>query len=41
MLHDAFPVTRHREWEGILNEPDDWQRRRKLEAWLDRGHGEC
>src|SRR5437867_8856638 len=41
MLHDAFPVTRRREWEGILNESDDSQRRRKLEAWLDRGHGEC
>ena len=41
MLHDAFPVTRRREWEGILNEPEDSQRRRKLEAWLDRGHGEC
>jgi len=41
MLHDAFPITRHREWEGILNEPDDSQRRRKLEAWLDRGHGQC
>lgn len=41
MLHDSFPVTRHREWEGLLNEPDESQRRRKLEAWLDRGHGEC
>src|SRR5258706_10573603 len=41
MLHDAFPVTRRPEWEGILTEPDDSQRRRKLEAWLDRGHGEC
>src|SRR6266851_5262724 len=41
MLHDAFPVTRHREWESILNEPDDSLRRRKLEAWLDRGQGEC
>jgi putative DNA methylase len=41
MLHDAFPVTRRPEWEGILKEPDDSQRRRKLEAWLDRGHGEC
>src|SRR5882672_2563296 len=41
MLHDAFPATRRREWEGILNEPEDSQRRRKLEAWLDRGHGEC
>lgn len=41
MLHDAFPATRRSEWEGILNEPKDSQRRRKLETWLDRGHGEC
>src|SRR5438046_9352462 len=41
MLHDVFPVTRRPEWEGILNEPDDSERRRKLEAWLDRGHGQC
>ena len=41
MLRDSFPVTRRREWEGFLNEPDESQRRRKLEAWLDRGHGEC
>src|SRR6266705_2077897 len=36
MLHDAFPVTRRKEWEGILNEPEYSERRRKLEAWLDR-----
>lgn len=41
VLHDSFPATRRREWEGILNEPDESQRRRKLEAWLDRCHGEC
>lgn len=41
MLQDAFPVTRRQEWAGILDEPDESQRRRKLEAWLDRGHGEC
>ena len=41
MLHDAFPVTRRREWEGLLHEQEESQRRRKLEAWLDRGHGEC
>ena len=41
MLHDSFPVTRRPDWEGILNEPDESLRRRKLEAWLDRGHGEC
>lgn len=41
MLFDAFPVARRQEWEGILNEPDESLRRRKLESWLDRGHGEC
>lgn len=41
MLHDSFPVMRRQEWEGIWNEPDESLRRRKLEAWLDRGHGEC
>jgi putative transposase len=41
MLDDAFPVWRRQEWEPILKEPDQSVRRRKLEAWLDRGHGEC
>jgi putative DNA methylase len=41
MLDDAFPVWRRPEWEPILKEPDQSVRRRKLEAWLDRGHGEC
>lgn len=41
MLQNSFPVARRAEWEGILNEPDESSRRRKLEAWLDRGHGEC
>jgi len=41
MLDDSFPVTRRTEWEPYLNEPDTSARRRKLEAWLDRGHGEC
>ena len=40
-LHDSFPVTRHAEWEMILREPDTSLKRRKIEAWLDRGHGEC
>ena len=40
-LHDSFPMTRHAEWETILREPDDSAKRRKLEGWLDRGHGEC
>lgn len=41
MLVDSFPVQRRPEWEPILQEPDESLRRRKLEAWLDRGHGEC
>jgi putative DNA methylase len=40
-LLDAFPVTRRAECEAILKEPDESVKRRKLEAWLDRGHGEC
>src|SRR5688500_2870093 len=40
-LYDAFPVARRPEWEAILKGPDDSAKRRKLEAWLDRGHGEC
>src|SRR5262249_32867350 len=41
MLHDSFPVTRRREWEPILKEPDSSKRRAKLEAWLDRARGAC
>jgi putative transposase len=40
-LHDSFPVMRCEEWERILGEPDTSVKRKKLEAWLDRGHGEC
>jgi putative DNA methylase len=40
-LNDSFPVTCRAEWETILREPDDSAKRRKLESWLDRGHGEC
>ncbi len=39
-LHDSFPVTRRAEWEVILREGDDSTKRKKLEAWLDRGRGE-
>jgi len=41
MLHDSFPVARRQEWEGILNESNESLRRRRLESWLDRGHGKC
>lgn len=40
-LHDSFPVMRLVELEALFKEPDDSAKRRKLEAWLDRGHGEC
>src|SRR5947207_10887981 len=40
-LHDSFPVTRRAEWEVVLQESDDSGTRKKLEAWLDRGHGDC
>jgi putative transposase len=40
-LQDSFPVTRRAEWETFLREPDESIKRRKIEAWLDRGHGEC
>jgi REP element-mobilizing transposase RayT len=40
-LSNAFPVTCRAEFEAILKEPDDSIKRRKLEGWLDRGHGEC
>ena len=41
MLCDAFPVARRREWEPICFEPSGSLRRRQLEAWLDRGQGDC
>ena len=40
-LADAFPVTLRSEWEALLNIEDDQQRRMELEAYLDRGRGEC
>jgi REP element-mobilizing transposase RayT len=41
MLNDSFPAKRRAEWEPILMEPNESMRRRKLEAWLDRGQGDC
>jgi putative transposase len=41
MLTDSFPISRRAEWEPILREPTDSLRRRRLEEWLDRGHGRC
>jgi REP element-mobilizing transposase RayT len=40
-LADAFPAELRSEWEALLNLEDGRQRRIELEAYLDRGHGEC
>jgi putative transposase len=40
-LHDSFPVTRRADLETTLHESGESANRQKLEAWLDRGHGEC
>jgi putative DNA methylase len=40
-LADAFPVQLRSEWEGLLKIEDDRQRRIELEAYLDKGRGEC
>jgi Transposase IS200 like len=41
MLADSFPVSRRREWEPMLREADFAVKHKKLQEWLDRGHGEC
>ncbi len=40
-LHDAMPASRRSEWEALLHLEDDRKRRTQLEAYLDRGLGEC
>ena len=40
-LADAFPASLSREWEGLLKIEDDRKRRAELEAYLDKGRGEC
>ncbi len=40
-LADAFPVKRRGEWQSFLAENATSANRRKIEAWLDRGCGEC
>ncbi len=41
MLTDAFPVKRRAEWESLTRDTNDSDRQRKIEQWIDRGHGEC
>jgi REP element-mobilizing transposase RayT len=40
-LADSFPESLRAEWEHLWNIEDDQKRRVELEAYLDRGRGEC
>ncbi len=40
-LDDSMPASRRSEWEALLHLEDKRERRTKLEAYLDRGFGEC
>jgi len=40
-LVDSFPEALRSEWEHLHCIEDDQERRMKLEAYLDKGHGEC
>jgi REP element-mobilizing transposase RayT len=40
-LADSFPAPLRSEWAALLEIEDDRERRKRLEAYLDRGQGEC
>ena len=40
-LADSFPAELRSEWESLLKIEDDRKRRIELEAYLDKGRGEC
>jgi putative transposase len=40
-LADSMPVSRRSEWEHLLKNEDDREKRTRLEEYLDRGVGEC
>ena len=40
-LADSLPASRRGEWEHLLKLEDVRARRQELEAYLDRGHGQC
>ena len=40
-LADSFPVALRSQWESLLEIEDGLDRRKQLEAYLDRGCGEC
>ena len=40
-LAGSFPVALRAEWKALLEIEDDFERRRRLEQYLDQGRGEC
>ncbi len=40
-LADSLPASRRGEWEHLLRIEDEREKQKKLEAYLDRGHGSC
>ncbi|MEW6303554.1 MAG: transposase [Verrucomicrobiota bacterium] len=40
-LIDSFPAALRSEWEALFLIESDRERRRQLEAYLDKGHGAC
>jgi len=40
-LADSMPVERHSEWEAFLELEDEQEKLRRMETYLDRGHGAC
>jgi len=40
-LYDSFPAMRNPEFEIITRLTNDAEKRKRIEAWLDRGHGKC
>ncbi len=41
LLVDSFPATLRSEWAALIEIEDDRERRKRLEAYLDRGRGQC
>src|ERR1700677_1076428 len=40
-LADAFPSELRGEWRAMMQVEDDSERRKQLEAYLDKGRGQC
>ena len=38
---DSFPAPLRAQWQALLDIEDDAERRKRLQAYLDLGHGEC